>query len=298
MNASRSDWLLLACLSLIWGTSFQFTKLAVSTISPEAIVTIRLVVAALILVPLVYYRGYRLPGWDRRSLSFVAMAVLGNALPFYLITWGQERVDSGVAGILMATMPLTTIVLAHFFVEGERLTRDRVLGFGLGFAGVCFLVGPEFLLQLGGATSVLGGQLAITGGAIGYAVNTVLARRLPDTPAAVTAAAVMLMAAATMVLVSGAEFLSAFDVATATSVASAVWLGVVCTAVAMLIYYRIIASAGASFVSMMNYFIPVVAFLGGVFALGENLSLRAVFALLVILGGVLVARRRESAQAG
>jgi drug/metabolite transporter (DMT)-like permease len=298
MKASRFDWLLLACLSLIWGTSFQFTKLAVSTMSPEAIVTIRLVVAALILVPLVYYRGYRLPGWDRRWLSFVAMALLGNALPFYLITWGQERVDSGVAGILMATMPLTTIVLAHFFVEGERLTRDRVFGFGLGFAGVCLLVGPEFLLQLGGGTSLLGRQLALTGGAIAYAVNTVLARRLPDTPSLVTAAAVMLTAAAVMVVLTGDEFLSAFYVATATSAVSAVWLGVISTAVAMLIYYRLIASAGASFVSMINYFIPVVAFLGGVFALGEHVSPRAVLALLVILGGVLIARRRDLAQAG
>jgi len=219
------------------------------------------------------------------------MAALGNALPFYLITWGQERVDSGVAGILMATMPLTTIGLAHFFVAEESLTRNRAAGFLLGFAGVCLLVGPELLLRLGGGSSLLGRQLAVVGGAVCYAVNTILARRLPDTTPLVTSACVMLVATAMMTLVGGVGFLRSLFSAPAAASLSALWLGIVSTALAMLIYYRIIVSSGATFVSMMNYFIPVVAFLGGVLAMNESVSWRAIAALVVILGGVLIAQR-------
>ncbi len=291
MTARRSDWILLACLSLIWGTSFQFNKVSVASLAPEAVVTIRLVIAAVILVPLVYLRGLRLPLVDARWFSFVAMAALGNALPFYLITWGQERVDSGVAGILMATMPLTTIVLAHFLVVGERMTRSKAAGFSLGFAGVCLLIGPEFLLRLGGGASLLTRQLAIGAGAIGYAINTILARRLPQTPPLVTSACTMVASSVLMLLLTAPTVGQSLAGATASSTFAAVWQGVVSTALAMLIYYRIIVSAGASFVSMMNYFIPVVAFLGGVLALGEPLSVSAVAALVIILSGVLVARR-------
>lgn len=290
MTARMSDWWLLAVLSLIWGTSFQFTKLAVAALSPESVVIIRLALAAAILVPAAYLRGHRLPGFDRRWISFLAMAALGNALPFYLITWGQARIDSGVAGILMATMPLTTMVLAHFFVENERMTRRRTAGFVLGFAGVCLLIGPEFLLRLGGGSSLLARQLAVTCGAVGYAVNTILARRLSNTAPLVTSSCVMLAATAMMIVVGGAGMVDSLAVATPEAALSAAWLGVVSTAVAMLIYYRIIVSAGATFVSMMNYFIPVVAFIGGVAAMGESVSPRAVAALLVILAGVIIAR--------
>jgi drug/metabolite transporter (DMT)-like permease len=291
MSVRRADWILLACLSLVWGTSFQFNKLAVATLRPEAVVTIRLVLAAVILIPLVYARGHRLPGRDRRWFSFIAMAALGNALPFYLITWGQEVIDSGVAGILMATMPLTTIVLAHFFVANERMTRRKGAGFLLGFAGVCLLVGPEFVLQLGGGASRLGRQLAVAGGAVGYAVNTIIARRLPETPPLVTSACTLAAAAVMMLVGDAGAVVGGLAAASAKSTFAAMWLGFACTAIAMLIYYRIIASAGASFVAMMNYFIPVVAFIGGVFALGEAVSARAVAALVVILVGVVLAGR-------
>ena len=143
--SSARNWLLLAFLSVLWGTAFQFNKLAVEELSPDVIVAVRLVGAAAILVVASLWNRESFPGWDRRWIVFGLMALFGNALPFWLISWGQQTVDSGVAGVLMATMPLATLGLAHFYVEGEKLSARGLLGFCLGFAVVVLLIGPDAL---------------------------------------------------------------------------------------------------------------------------------------------------------
>ena len=136
-----SDWFSLLALTVMWGSSFLFTKIAVSALAMETVVSTRLVMAALILVPLMLGLSRRLPRGRRLWLFFVLIALVGNLLPFSLITWGQRSIDSGLAGILMAVMPLATLALAHLFVPGERLTPYRIGGFLLGFAGVVVLIG-------------------------------------------------------------------------------------------------------------------------------------------------------------
>jgi drug/metabolite transporter (DMT)-like permease len=281
-----SSWLLLAVLSLIWGTSFQFNKLAVAAIEPDVVVAFRLLSAAVLLTPLVYLRGERLPTVDRRWPLFVLMAALGNALPFYLISWGQQRVDSGVAGVLMATMPLATLLLAHVFIVGEAMTGRRAAGFLLGFAGVCLLIGPSALLRVGGDLDHAVRQCAIAFAAVCYAGNTILARRLPPTSALVTSTCVMIAGAAIMLPLVGGRALADLAHAPTSAALSVVWLGAVSTALAMLLYYRIINTVGATFVSQMNYLIPVVAFTGGITWMGERPSWWSAAALVVILAGL------------
>jgi drug/metabolite transporter (DMT)-like permease len=185
------DWTLLIVLALIWGSSFLVIKIAVSAFGPLTIVAGRLGIAAVILLLIARVAGLQLPRSATIWRHLIVLALVGNALPFFLITWGQARIDSGLAGILMAIMPLATLLLAHFFVPGEHLTPRRITGFVLGFGGIVVLIGPSSLLVLGGGGSDFVRQLAVLAGALCYAVNAILARRLPTIPAFTATAGVM-----------------------------------------------------------------------------------------------------------
>ncbi len=148
-------------------------------------------------------RGLALPPPGRRWLPFAALAILGNCLPFYLIAWGQQFIDSALAGILIAIMPLATLVLAHFFIAGERMTAPRARsGFATGFAGIVVLMGPAALAGLGGSPVKALAQAAVLAGALCYAGNSVLARRTIATDFLVASTAVLIVAAALMVPVA------------------------------------------------------------------------------------------------
>jgi len=189
-----AHWLLLASLVFLWGSSFLFIKIALVSFSPEGLVASRLIIAALVLLAVMLKAGRRMPREKRHWGWFVALAVTGNVIPFWLISWGQQGIDSGLSGILMAVMPLTTIVLAHFFVEDEPLNRFRVAGFGLGFAGIIVLMGPETLLELRGQGTSLLYELAVLGGALFYAVNAIIMRRRPKCDSLTASTAVLLIA--------------------------------------------------------------------------------------------------------
>jgi len=290
-RASVQSWVLLVTLSLIWGTSFMANKIAVAEIPPATVVAGRLAMAALILVAAVPMAGLRMPGRSRLWAWFLAMALVGNTVPFFLITWGQETVDSGLAGILMAVMPLSTMVLAHFLVDGERMTRNRGAGFAVGFIGIIVLMGPGALRQLGGSSGELVRQLAILSGAVCYAVNTIIARRMPETDPLLTSAGTLALGTL-MILPLSLIMDRPWEIHISAQAALAVgYLGIASTAAAIFIYYRIIADAGATFVSQMNYLIPVVAACVGVAVLGENLGGAAAFALGMILFGIALSRR-------
>ncbi|MGD8421775.1 MAG: DMT family transporter, partial [Gammaproteobacteria bacterium] len=169
------NWALLMALVVLWGTSFMFTAIAVDSVDPAAVVFYRLGLGAVVLSLVVYARGDSLPLDWRAWAGFAIMAVAGNALPFFLIAWGQKSVDSGVAGMIMAIMPLLTMVFAHYFVAGETLNRYKLIGFALGITGVVLLLGPVFE---GGGRAFQGG-LAIFTAASCYAVNSILIKRLP-----------------------------------------------------------------------------------------------------------------------
>ena len=290
-----SDWLSLLALTVMWGSSFLFTKIAVSVLPMPTIVSARLVIAALILVPLMFGLGRPLPRGGRLWLFFVLIALVGNLLPFSLITWGQRSIDSGLAGILMAVMPLATLALAHLFVPGERLTPYRVGGFLLGFAGVIVLIGPQALLAIGGDRGPLLPMLAVLGGALCYGVSAILARLRPASDAVSTAAAVTALAAL-MSLPQGGD-VGGLDVAalSAPVIGAVLFLGVLSTAVSLIVYFRLIQTAGPSFTSQLNYLIPLWAVGIGVLFLGEQPKLAQLAALGLILAGILLSRREPVA---
>ena len=286
MTRPLGHWLLLFALVAMWGGAFMFTGIAVRGFSPTALVTIRLVIAAVLLTGLVLLRGQRFPRTRRFWLFSVAISLAGNCVPFWLISFGQQRIDSGLAGILMGIMPLTTMVLAHFLVRGERLNRTKAVGFVVGFVGLVALIGPEALLQLRGQGTELLYQLAVLGGAICYAINAIVARHRPPADPLVAAAGVMLAGCALMLPIGGAPAITQLAVAAPMPLAAMLALSIVATAIATVVFLQLVAVAGPSFTSFINYLIPVWALLMGVVFLNEEPGAQVMVALVLILSGI------------
>ena len=286
--------MLLLALVAMWGSSFMFNRIAVATLPPWTVVAGRIGIAALVLVAIVYALGRRLPPPGRAWLPFMVIAVIGNVIPFYLITWGQQVVESALAGILMAVMPLATIVLAHFLIAGEHLTRERAAGFALGFGGIVLLMGPAALAGIGGEAVRIVSQLAVLGGALCYALQSVLTRLIVKGDVMVAAAGTLLVAS--VIVVPVALWLDRpWQLAPSLSSAAAVvWLGVGPTAVATILYFMLIRSAGPSFMSLVNYLSPGVAVMLGLLVMAETPSANAYFGLALILAGIAVTQWRRA----
>ncbi len=287
------DWLLLFALVAMWGSAFMFMKIAVATVPPATLAAGRLLIGASVLLVVVHARGLRLPSLGSAWRQYALLAAIGNAVPFYLIAWGQQGIDSALAGILIAIMPLATLVLAHYFVRGEHITRNRVIGFIFGFSGIVLLMGPAALTgQTGSALQVVS-QLAVLAGALCYAANTVVARLTVKSDVLIASAGVLLLASAMMVplaLVLDRPWSLMPSVA---SIASVVWLGIGATGVATLCYFALIGSAGPTFTSLVNYMSPCVALLLGVIILNEEPGPNAYAGLALILSGIALSQFRR-----
>jgi drug/metabolite transporter (DMT)-like permease len=277
----------------MWGSSFMFNKLGVATVPPLTLVAGRLTIGALTLLAILYAKGVRLPPLGTIWIAYGVLGVVGNALPFFLITWGQEVVDSALAGILMAAMPLATLVLAHFLVQGERMTAARVAGFALGFVGIVFLMEPAAAAGLGGAALQVLSQLSVLCGALCYSANSILARLSIRSDFLVAATGTLLVAAILVLplaLVVDAPWILRPSLS---SVAAITWLGIGPTAIATVFYFQLISSAGPTFMSLVNYLSPAVAVFLGVTLLGEQPGVSAYAGLALILTGIAASQWRR-----
>ncbi len=286
------DWILLLTLVGMWGSSFFFIEIAIRSITPLTLVAIRIVLGAALLLGAMRLLKLPAPRDARTWGYFGVLALIGYCLPFIFIAWGQQSIDSGLAAILVGFMPLATLLLAHRFVAGEHITAAKLAGFTLGFAGLAALLGPEALRQWRGTGTELLGQLACLAGALCYAGNSIVTKRMPPTHALVAAACTTTLAAAVMLLVVFTlddPFALRPDAA---ALATCIWLGVGPTAIATLVYFRLIARAGPTFMSLVNYMSPVVALSAGALLLDEPLRPSTLAALALILCGIALATRR------
>lgn len=283
---------MLLTLACIWGTAFLVTQIALRSVPPATLVASRIALAALVLSGTVALT--RLP-WPRdwhSWLYLLTLGMMGNAIPFFLVSWGQQRVSSSVTGLLMGVMPLTTFLLAHWCVAGERLTLRRLFGLVCGFAGLIVLLGAAAGNQLDNGQSLLLRQLAILLAACCYAANTILAGRLPKLPTLVMAAGSLLLGAVVMVPFAWAHD-SYWPIRPNLPAILAVgWLGLVSTAFATIIYFTVIRRAGPTFLSLINYLIPVIALLAGIVWMGESTRATSFVGLVLILSGIALAQRR------
>ena len=284
------NWFLLMCLVALWGTSFLFTAISVESVDPIAVVFFRVLIAAVILTMVVIIKGHKFPREKSSWLAFMLMGFAGNAFPFFLITWGQLSVNSGIAGMIMAIMPLMTMLLAHYFVEGENLNRYKIIGFIFGITGITILLGPVFE---GGGRAVFGG-IAIFIAATSYAVNSILVKRLPRFSPMVGAAGVMISASILILPMWLIQTTASFDQLSLRSIYSVIWLGIGPTAIATMILFAVIERAGPTFLSTINYMIPVVAFFAGAYILSEPVSWSSIVALVIILAGIALTRFRAN----
>ena len=281
------DYFLLIVLSIIWGSAFLLSKIAVVEVPPLTLTLLRLALAAVVLLAIAHAAGQRFRPTPVQHGFMIACALAGNVIPFTLINWGVEVIDSGLAAILMGFMPLVLLVLAHVFTEDEKMTLPKLIGVALGIAGLVILFWPELRAGFG---RDLVRQFAVLGAALAYAVNALTTKRLAGTPPLALIAyifvwsVVLLMPAAL-----GFEAPLAIRPSTGT-VLAVVALGVLPTAIGAVLLVTIIRRQGASFFGQINLLVPVAGVLLGVVFLGERPGLNALVALAVIFSGILAAR--------
>lgn len=296
-RAQPLDWLLLAALTGIGGFSFAFIRMAVSTMPPAAIAVGRLWVGAAFLYAVMRLAGRRFPpiiarteaGW-RLEPSWIAMmsvGAIGYVVPFLIFPWAQQFVESGLAGVYMAFMPIWTLGLAYVFA-GEALTPGKLAGFTLGFAGVAVLMGADALS--GAAQSSLFAQAGLLLATLCYAVSAIVTRRAPPILPRVFAAGTVLVAA---IMASPALFFIQLDTDqwALSSLLSVFALGVGPTGISGLFIIIVVKRAGAGFMSLANYMTPIVAVAIGALLFHERLGPNVLVALCLILSGVAISQR-------
>ena len=275
---------------MIWSASFLLIKIGVGGIGPATLTCARLTIAALILWLFMRARNGRLPLHRRALLLYLVVGVMGNALPFTLISWGETHIDSSLAAIMIGAMPIVTFVLAHFFVPDEPMSARTVFGVCLGLGGLLTLIGWSALAGIGGGHVL--GQLAVLSAAICYGVTTVFVRTQPPFPGLQMATGAVL-AAMLISIVPAFYFEDPFSMTpNFAQLGALAALGVFQTALAALLYFRVIRNLGATTFSQINYAVPILGGLWGVLLLGEVLQFRMLIALALVLVGVYFVQRR------
>ncbi|MBC7103881.1 MAG: DMT family transporter [Parvibaculum sp.] len=295
MPHRSSNWLMLGLLVALWGSAFAFARIAVESVAPEWTMAGRLIMGAALLLPLALSAGKMLPREGGHWRWLVGLALVGNIAPFFVISWGQQHVPSALAGILIGFTPLATLVIAHFLLAEERITRLRLTGFATGFAGLVIVLGPSALADMASGGDRLLGQLAVLAGAFFFACNNVMARLAPEMPLLVKSSGVMVAGAVAGTAIAGAVTPpAALASASAASLLGVAGLGIFSTGLAALVFFRLVDRAGPAFVSLTNYLVPVFASLAGFFVFGEEFNFRILTGLSLILAGIAVSEWRET----
>ena len=290
MNAKNhsmtlQEWMLLLCISVIWGSSFFVIEIALRELQPFTLVLYRIGLAAIIITMLTYINGQRLPfdllSWKR----FFILGAVNNFIPFAFISWGQTHIDSGLASVLNATTPLFVVVMAHYLTHDEHLTWNRLAGVFLGIVGVGVLVGPD---ALSGLSSHILGQFAILAAAFSYACGGIYIRQLKDMPV-LTAISGTLIAATIYTLPCAIFFESPLILQPQWSTIGAILgMSVLGTAFAYLLYFKLIRTAGATNTLLVTFLVPVTALAMGVMFLNEKLSVTDISGMLIIFSGLIL----------
>ncbi len=278
------DWLSLLALTALWGSSFLLNEIALASFAPSVLVAGRIIIAAALIFAYLRLSGGSLPLPGRAWWPMVVLAIFGSVLPFHLVAWSQQYIDSSLAGVLMAVMPLFVLTLAHFFIPGARLTPYRAVGFVIGFAGVVFIIGPDFARGFDGNVA-LWGAIAVLGAALSYSISTIYARRL-GAGDPVRRSAGMLIVASILSLPTAAVDLPAIVTPSLGATVALGILGLLATGFATLLYFRLVQGPGPTFLSLVNYLVPAWAVIAGALFLDETLSLSVFVGLSLILCGI------------
>ncbi len=274
------EWALLLVLSFLWGGSFFFFKVLARELPPFTIAFGRVALAALALNAVLLLRRDALPASPCLWAAFAVMGALNNAVPFTLIAWGEARISSGLASILNATTPIFTVIAAHFATANERLDWGKGAGVLLGFGGAAALIGPE---TIAGSVQDIAGAAACLGAALSYACAGIYGRRftglapLKVAAGQITASALLLLPFAAL-----ADRVWALPPPSAAAWGALLGISLVSTALAYMIYFRILAAAGATNLLLVTFLLPGSALALGVLVLGERVAPNAMIGLALI----------------
>ena len=280
------SWLMVATLGIVWGASFPFIEVALTGSGPYWLAAWRIVLAALLTHVFWVFRGQELYQTSEKAalLPLLAVGAMSTAVPFMAISWGQQYVTAGFAGVSMAAVALLVLPLAHFFVEGEQMTKRKSLGFAIGFVGVLVLIGPEAFTS-SGSNLEIAGRLACIFAASCYGISSVVLRRLPPVDPIGLSAVTLWIGAG--VAVAGALLLEGLPSLPGMKVLGViVILGLFQTAAANLLRISVVRTSGPTFMSLTNYQVPFWSVVLGVVFLGEPLEATLFLAMALILAGV------------
>lgn len=285
------EYALLGLLAGLWGSSYLFAKVALATIPPFTLVAVRVTIAAVVLLIVLRVQGATLPRDGRTWRLLFIQALLNSILSWTVLAWGQQHVDSGLAGVLNSTSPIFVILLTLCFARQERVGGWQILGAALGVGGVVLTIGVEALRGLGEDVVA---QLAVLSGAVLYAWAAIHGRRLSRLSPSVTAAGTMILS--TLCLVPASLLLEQpWTLApSASSIAAALMLAVFCTACALLLYFRLLHTLGSLAVASQAYLRAGVSVLLGVLLLGERVTPAVGLGLAVIVLGVVAINLRRA----
>ncbi|WP_371153216.1 DMT family transporter [Jannaschia sp. 2305UL9-9] len=289
-----ANWASIIVLGLIWGGTFMVVAIALRGYGPVTVATARTTLGALALLSLLLVLRRPVPVLTRSLVVFiVALGILMTALPFMLLSWGQQYVPSAFAGLSMAVLPLFLLPLAHWFVPGDRLTLRKASGFGLGLLGALVLLGPGIFDAGRGDLAALG-RVACIAATISYACGSILTRRCPPIDAMWLSALTLVVGA--MILLPAMLVTEGMPgTADPLVMGAIVFLGIVPTAFAALLRVQVIRSAGPSFMTLVNYQVPVWSMVFGALVLAEDLPGRFYIALALIAAGLLLSQMRRRA---
>lgn len=284
INSIYLSYILLVSLATIWGVNFLFIKLAVAEVGPVTNVWGRLVMAALLLYILMRFSGNRLILTRTYIIFYIAIGSLGSAIPFFLISSAEQTIDAGLAGVLMSPMPLLTLALSAIILRNEKINFLKVLSFFIAAFGLVVLFGFENLSQLGGNNRAeFIAQLIVLLAAICYGVNSIVSKLVPK---------INFISLATGTTIASAILITPFAI-----IAEPFWLedfgtqsiiaitfqGILGTALANLMFFKIIELKGPVFLSLINFQIPLIAYFSGVIFLGEIIKFNVLISLTMIL---------------
>ncbi len=290
MNANRTmaaaDWAVLLFLSILWGGSFFFIEIALGSVAPLTLVLGRVGLAAVALWGFLLARRERPAMPPGAAGAFLLLALLNNVVPFAMFAFAQQAIASGLASILNATTPIWGVIVAHVFTSDEKASPAKAAGVMLGFGGVAVMIGPGFLGEIGTGVAA---QLACLAATLCYALAGVFARRFRAMGVKPVAVATGQLSASTLVMVPVVLLFEPPWRAAAPSaeaIAALIGLALLCTSLAYILYFRLIASAGATNGLLVTFLIPITAILLGALVLHEQLAPRHFLGMALIGAGL------------
>jgi drug/metabolite transporter (DMT)-like permease len=288
-------WLVFLLLGAIWSSSFMWIKIAVQEVGPITLVAFRVIFGLLFGIVVIWIQRTQLPRTFRTWLPLLILGITNIAVPFFLISWGELSIDSAVASILDATVPLFTILIAHFLLPDDKMTLPKVLGLIVGFAGIIVLMSKD----LNASTSSLFGQLAVIVASLFYAISSVYARRVTEDTPGILRSAGPLVSATVIMWLGTFLFESPIQIPQlGITWIALVFLGVIGSGVAFIMAYYLIHEIGPTRATMVTYLFPLGGVILGVTFLNEQLTWQVIVGAILIIASLVIANIRSKTNEG